>query len=263
LDQTPGFSTGLLVCAKSASDPSHYIIGSLAAINGDDIDITVSIAAGGTALADWVVTYPISGSLGDANGDLLLPNGSSSAGDADADLNAGGNRAFMDVASGVARIGNTSGGGSNLPLALVSGIGGVASDVIKTDAGSTDKTISGGNSFSDGAQFMGQPLGSVSATTVSLVKSSREVQVATIGASVIFDFGAPDADHHYTKTIQITQDGTGGRVPVFNRATLATQVQWTTAEPAWASQAAGTVTRVTAQYLDGWLYLSAKEGIKT
>lgn len=259
LNQTPGFSLGVLVCAKSASDPSHYIIGALAAVNGNDIDISVAIASGGSAKTDWVVTYPIPGSVTDANGDLRLPNGSVSVGDADADLNAGGNRALMDISAGVARVGGTAGGGAAVGVALVNG----AIEVIAADAGVADKTIHGGTRFAAGLQFNGNPLGAISSTTVTITAFSPEVTLATIGAGVEFDTSAPDTDHHYSKTLQVTQDGTGGRVPIFKRATLATQIQWTTTEPAWASQAAGAVTRVTAQYLDGWLYLSATEGIKT
>lgn len=258
LDQTPGFSVGALVCAKSVSDPTHYIIGAVAVVNGNDIDITATIANGGTGKADWVVTYPIPGTITDANGDLLLPNGSASTGAADNDLSAGGNRTVMDFNATKARLGGTAGGGAAVSVALVNG----TSEILITDAGATDKTINGGNRFAGGLVFEGDPLGAISSTTASIAALGKEVTLATIGASVIFDFLAPPADHHYTKTLQITQDGTGARTPVFHRAGLMTQIQWTIDEPDWASQEAGVVTRVTAQYLDDWLYLSAKEGMK-
>lgn len=253
MDQTPALSVGLLVCAKSASDATHYIIGSIAAINGNDIDIAVTIAGGGTAKADWVVTYPISGNVFDGNGDFATPDGSFSAKSGDADLSVGGNRAVMDFSAGYARYGAAWGGGPALGLALhVNG-----TNLLVTDNNSNIKTIFGGNRIVDGAEYGQADYGSISSTTISLGWNTAQVVLAEIGAAVIINFWAPDTTNHYAKTIQITQDGTGGRVPTFQRHLATSQIQWTTPEPDWASMAAAEVWRVTAQYLDYWLYLSA------
>ena len=118
LNQTPGFSVGMLAAAQSVSDPSHYMVGSVAAINGSDIDITVTIASGGTAKSDWVVTYPVPGTITDANGDLAISTGSIWTTASDADWNAGGNRALLDFLAGEARVGGAAGGGGATSLGL-------------------------------------------------------------------------------------------------------------------------------------------------
>jgi hypothetical protein len=118
LDQTPGFSVGMLAAAQSVSNPTHYIVGSVAAINGADIDIAVTIASGGTAKSDWVLTYPVPGTITDGNGDLAISTGSIWTTASDADWNAGGNRTFIDMSAGEGRIGTAHGGGGATTLGV-------------------------------------------------------------------------------------------------------------------------------------------------
>lgn len=260
-DQVPAWTVGAIVRAQSAGDATHYMIGDVTSIVGSVLTVNVTIANGGTAKTDWVITYPLPSSDGlvDANGDFLASAGSVSAAAADANLALLGNRAYMDFSAGKARIGAAAGGGAAVQTAIVNG----ATEVIVTDATSADKVIHGGNRFAGGLEFADDALGSISSTTASILAAGEEVITATIGASVIFDFGVPAADHHYLKTLLITQDGTGARTPTFKRATATSQIQWVTTEPTWSGQAAGAVTRVTAQYLGGWLYLTAVEGLET
>lgn len=260
-DQVPSWADGAIVRAQSAGDPTHYMIGDVTSTVGSVLTVNVTIANGGTAKADWVITYPLPSDDGlvDTNGDFLVSAGSASAGGADANLALLGNRAYMDLSSAKARFGGTAGGGSAVGTVITND----AVEVIAIDAGATTKTITGGNKFADGSEFEVDPLGSISSTTATISKISKEITTATIGASVIFDFTAPTAAHAFSRTLQITQDGTGGRVPVFNRAGVTSQIQWMTTEPTWSGQAIGLVTKVLAEYLDGWLYLYAEEGIKT
>lgn len=203
------------------------------------------------------MTYPIPGNVFDSSGDFLAPDGSISAAGLDNDINAGGNRAYQDVinVSGTnwARFGAAQGGGGNMIVALSNGV----NNLIVSDPASATKTIHGGNRIAGGMEFFEADHGTVSSTTISTGWNDAEVLRATIGASVIFNFWAPDVVYHYTKTLLVTQDGTGGRVPTFHRHSATSQIQWTTPEPGWASMAAGEVWRVTAQYLHYWLYLSA------
>lgn len=99
--------------------------------------------------------------------------------------------------------------------------------------------------FDTGDQWAVNALGSVTTTqTVSI--STASVTTVTLGAAVNLDHGAPTSGYEYTKKWRITQDATGGRVPSF-RASDTTAATWPNGdEPDWASQAAGTETRVVA-----------------
>jgi hypothetical protein len=170
----------------------------VAVMNGNDIDITATIANGGTGKADWVVTYPIPGTITDANGDLLLPNGSASTGAADNDLSAGGNRTVMDFNATKARLGGTAGGGAAVSVALLNG----TSEILITDAGATDKTINGGNRFAGQCNRYGYLKADDTPTdidpnqdwTIEFVKSMRFADAVRTGNPFHGEFGLLNTD---------------------------------------------------------------------
>ena len=258
LDQTPGFSVGMLAAAQSVSDPSHYMVGSVAAINGADIDIAVTIASGGSSKSDWVITYPVPGTITDANGDLAISTGSIWTTASDQDFAAGGNRSFMDLAGGNARLGSVTGGGGGVGVQIISS----GAAAITIDSGSTI-TFNGPTQLTAGILGQTHDWGTLSSGTATTSWLDDETQKLTAGGAFTFNFNnPPSATQSYVKTVVVTQDGTGGRVITFQRAGVTTNIKWLTAKPNWAAQAAGVVTRVVGQYVGGWLYLHGNEDIQ-
>ena len=257
LNQTPGFSVGMLAAAQSVSDPSHYMVGSVAAINGSDIDITVTIASGGTAKSDWVVTYPVPGTITDANGDLAISTGSIWTTASDADWNAGGNRTFIDMSGGQGRMGTAHGGGAATSLGFYVD----SQEIWHVDVGNTWRSIAS-LGFNAGLRVEGEDAGTKTGSWDVHWYLKQHLKV-TLGANIIINFKEDAANWHHVKTLYVFQDGTGGRVPTFLRESASNLVHWITAEPDWAGQAAGVVTKVVAEHsrTTGHLYLYADQDV--
>ena len=263
LDQSPGFSVGVLVCAKSASDAAHYILGPIAAVNGNDIDITVTIANGGAAKADWVVTYPVPGipdPLIDGNGDLAVPEGSLSAGAPDADWGAGGNRAFMDTdgASNI-RIGSVDGGGAPTTVGFYRH----ASQIFNVDTGDT-LYVNVSRRIAIGAEYGVYDMGTLSAGPYLFFSNIHEVVVAELAGDITMDIKDPMTGYARSISFYLKNDATGGWTPTFIHQGVAdNNMSWPTGEPNWPSFGPGAVIGVVAELVDGWCYLSSRKDMRS
>jgi len=262
LDQSTLWSVGAVLLAYSAADPSKFMLGAATVSSGTDLTLSVTIANGSGAVTDWVIQAPVAGLVGlavDSNGDVAAGAGSVSAKAADADLAASGNRAFLDLASGVARVGGTKGNGSNIAVALCNG----SAALIEGDSGDgeTKKTINGGTRYAAGVVALASDLGSQS-STVTIAWDGRLYQYLVLGADLDIDFSAIEAGYWGAKTIAIEQ-AAGAYTPTFKLAGAETYVKWLTAEPAWTGLAAGVVVVVRAEIdHDGYLYLRAESDVR-
>lgn len=145
----------------------------------------------------------------------------------------------LDPATGVMKVGGSA-------PALASAGGG---DVAITPDG-TGRTAIKNASVSGGDQWAVGALGTVT-TTQTVGPATAPIATATLGAGVNLDHAAPTSGFRYWKQWELTQDGTGGRVPSF-RAGDGTAATWPNDdEPDWAAQDPATVTAVVAYAVDG------------
>ncbi|MEO9960802.1 MAG: hypothetical protein ABJF07_10935, partial [Nisaea sp.] len=70
----PGWKAGQVLRVTSAGDATHFMVGTITALNGMAVTMEVSFAAGATERSDWVLTYPLfTGFLERAGGTITGP----------------------------------------------------------------------------------------------------------------------------------------------------------------------------------------------
>lgn len=237
----------------NAAPSTNYMVGSVDSYDSGTgaIQFNVTTIAGSGTIADWTITLNAPSSLddlSDANGDVILSNGSFSAAGLDTDINAGGNRAVMDLinVSGVnwARLMAVPGGGSAVIVALSNG----TSNLIVSDAGGNVKTIFGGNRVNGGVEYGSGNFGTFITSTYNIGWTDQVTAFGLLGGNPTINIQSPDTSYLKPYLLFLQQDGTGGRVPTFQRNGNTTQIKWLSAEPDWAGQPAWFGTAVSIVY---------------
>ena len=259
----PGWKAGQVLRVTSAGDATHFMAGTISTLNGTALTMEVSFAEGATERSDWVLTYPLftafleraggtitgalkidghSPALNAPPGQYLnlrmmrdeLPHLDFGLDDAPLTDTAGGSLIFLHTF-------DNSGAWTGRPLEINRATGEIKTMGLNLQG----YALADGNLR--GTRMSIEDLGAVGAGTVTINASRWNAFAVTLTGNVAFNFEALDLGFTYTRRFLITQGGAGGFVPSWTLGGSASEVRRLNAVPNYAAQAAGTVTRVTAE----------------
>lgn len=232
-----GFSAGMYVIAYQTAAPANYMIGLVTAYDTATGDLDFTVAAGDTGgsgtISAWTVAITGRKGATGADGDVVGP--------------------VSSTANGLARFDGTAGN-------ALKNSGWTLSDAETMTAAGT--LAMAGQQISDpllvGARLGITAFGTLSTGTTTVGPNWGNVSTFTIGGNMTWNFSAPASGQTYGHQIFVTQGGAGGFTPTFQYAGNPADVMWRTAEPDWASMAAGVMVEVQAQMINGKAYLKAE-----
>lgn len=267
----PAWKPGQVLRASSAGAASHFMVGTITALDGTDLTLEVNFAEGATARADWVLTYPLFTAFleraGGTVGGPLVIDGHSPA------LNAPpgqylnirmmrDNVPFLDFGLDDAPLSDTA-GGSLIFLHTFDNSGAWTGRPLEIDRASGEMrtmaldlrgyALANGNLR--GTRMSVEDLGILGGGAVSITADRWNALTATLTANVTFDFAALGTGFEYTRKLRLIQGGAGGFVPNWTLDGFAAGVKRIGLVPNYANQPTGTITRVTAEVWDGTLRL--------
>jgi len=259
----PAWKPGQVLRASSAGDPSHFMVGEIAAIAGSDITLSVSFSGGGGSREDWVLSYPlfaaflersggtISGGLKIDGHSLLLnaPPGQYVYVRMTRD-----DQPFLDFGLDDTPLSDAA-GGSLIYLHTFDNSGTWTGRPIEIDRASGEIRTMGvdlrGHALARGnlrgTRMSVEDLGSLGTETVWITADRWNAFTATLDGNPTFDFAALGSGFEYTRKLRLTQGTGGGFEPAWTLGGSAAGVKRIGLQPNYAGQPAGTVTRVTAE----------------
>ncbi|MEO9900480.1 hypothetical protein [Nisaea sp.] len=259
----PGWKAGQVLRVTSAGDATHFMVGTITALNGMAVTMEVSFAAGATERSDWVLTYPLfTGFLERAGGTITGPlkiDGHSPA------LNAPPGQYLnlrmmrddlphLDFGLDDAPLSDTA-GGSLIFLHTFDNSGAWTGRPLEVNRATGEIKTMGlnlqGYALTDGnlrgTRTSIEDLGEISGGTLYIDAARWNALAVTLTGDVDFDFAALGLGFEYTRRFLITQGGAGGFVPSWTLGGSAGEVKRIGGIPNYAGQAPGIVTRVTAE----------------
>jgi len=259
----PGWKAGQVLRVTSAGDATHFMAGTITTIDGTALTMEVSFAEGATERDDWVLSYPLftafleraggtitgalkidghSPALNAPAGQYLnlrmmrddLPHLDFGLDDTPLSDSAGGSLIFLHTF-------DNSGTWTGRPLEINRATGEIKTMGLNLQG----YALTDGNLR--GTRTSIEDLGEVSGGTISIDAARWNALTITLTGNVAFDFAALGLGFEYTRKFHITQGGVGGFAPSWTLGGSAGEVRRLGGIPNYAGQAAGVVTRVTAE----------------
>lgn len=259
----PGWKAGQVLRVTSAGEATHLMAGTITTLDGTALTMEISFAEGATQRSDWVLSYPLftafleraggtitgalkidghSPALNAPPGQYLnlrmmrddLPHLDFGLDDTPLSDTAGGSLIFLHTF-------DNSGTWTGRPLEINRATGEIKTMGLNLQG----YALADGNLR--GTRMSIEDLGEIGTGTVSIDAARWNALAVTLTGNVGFDFAALGLGFEYTRRFLITQGGAGGFAPSWTVGGSGSEVRRMSAIPNYAGQAAGVVTRVTAE----------------
>tara|TARA_E500000318_G_scaffold46673_6_gene44021 strand:+ start:12388 stop:13434 length:1047 start_codon:yes stop_codon:yes gene_type:complete len=265
------YGEGVTLKAYSAADPSVYMTGPVTATDGASVTLNVLLSNGAGSHSDWIISVPFDLGFVRRDGDIItgplkiqnyIPALDAPAGQY---MNLRISRddiPFMDFGLDDAPLTDTA-GGSLIFLHTFDNSGAWTGRPLEIDRATGEIRTMGlnvrgyalENANLRGTRASIEDLGAVGAETITITAARWDGLAAELTGNTTFDFGAQGIGFMYERKLELTQGTGGGFTPTWTLGGSGGGVKRMGSIPNYASQAAGTVTAVTAQVWNNKLRL--------